>query len=79
MHRLKMEQGETIMYKAMIMACMMGTFDSPQTCTTFEDSYSPSADYDVCVTRANEMMLDIQDILNKPFRYYYQCVPLKQA
>jgi len=67
------------MFKATIMVCMMGTFNNPLTCTTFEDSYSPSTDYNVCVVRATEMMLDIQDMLGTPIDYYYQCVPLREA
>jgi len=69
----------TTMYKAMIMVCMLGTFNNPDTCNTFEDSYMPSTDYNKCITRATEMMFDIQEMFNTPNSYYFQCVELNSA
>ena len=60
------------MFKAMVLACAMGTF-SPETCVQANDLEGPYKTREECKTRIEEMIAGIAITIPAPMNFHYKC------
>jgi len=64
------------MFTTYIMACSLAISNQ---CTEFVDVYGPYFTEQKCEERAEQMVVDMTEILNVPHSFYYKCVPSEDS